>query len=962
MKKFFYSFMFLLSATLLVQAQSDNESIKTLLSDYFRSYQPNSKIKQPVLDSIAIMQKQIKVYASESLSNQSFTPQTVDNIYAEIKELLPPSYRKLQLEVYSGTLLIDDLTPNALRAKKKDKNRLYTNLTSKEKPWVTKSTKPYDAPKGLQNKHIALWQSHGSYYKNDKNEWGWQRPNLFCTTEDLFTQSFVLPYIIPMLQNAGAYVFTPRERDIQTNMIVVDNDRTNGSLYIEEKSRKAKWQTTNRKGFAHTKATYTEGENPFEMGTARFTRTEKKSDKAFAEWVPTLPESGEYAVYVSYQTLPNSISDAKYLVFHKGGISEFVVNQKIGGGTWVYLGTFDFEKGNSPQGMVILTNQSKEKGVVCADAVRFGGGMSNIVRGASVSGLPRYLEGARYSGQWNGMPYDVYSPRKGENDYADDINVRSLTLNHLSGGSVFNPTQEGLKVPFELSMSFHTDAGYSAEDDIIGTLGIYTTNFNEGQLSAGTSRMASRDLTDLIMTEIQQDVPRSLNMPWTRRAMWDRNYSESRLPAPASTLIEILSHQNFADMRMGHDPNFKFVVSRAIYKGALKFLAEQYNSDYVVQPLPISHFAIEFGKKQNTLELTWLGEEDPFEPTASPEEFIVYMARGNNSFDDGVLVKSNAYTYTIEPGITYSFKIAAVNKGGESFPSETLSAYIAPNEKGKVLIVNGFNRLCGPGLINTPTQAGFDIYQDPGIAYHKNISLCGAQVEFDRSKGGKEGEGALGFSTSELEGKTVAGNTFDYTYTHGKAIEAAGNYSFVSASNEAVENGKVQLEKYQVVDLLLGLEKEDTNNLKYYKTFSSSMQRALTSYCSAGGNLLVSGAFVGTDMSHSQGNRDFTENILKYKSMGTLSDRDSGDINGLGMTINIPRNLNANSYAVTAPDCIAPVDNAFSVFAYSPTNESAAIAYKGNYRTFVLGFPFESIQSEAQRASIMASILNYFAE
>ena len=140
------------------------------------------------------------------------------------------------------------------------------------------------------------------------------------------------------------------------------------------------------------------------------------------------------------------------------------------------------------------------------------------------------------------------------------------------------------------------------------------------------------------------------------------------------------------------------------------------------------------------------------------------------------------------------------------------------------------------------------------------------------------------------------------------------------------------------------------------------MQRALTSYCSAGGNLLVSGAFVGTDMSHSQGNRDFTENILKYKSMGTLSDRDSGDINGLGMTINIPRNLNANSYAVTAPDCIAPVDNAFSVFAYSPTNESAAIAYKGNYRTFVLGFPFESIQSEAQRASIMASILNYFAE
>ena len=35
--------------------------------------------------------------------------------------------------------------------------------------------------------------------------------------------------------------------------------------------------------------------------------------------VPDIPETGEYAVYVSYQTLPGSVSDAKYLVFHNGG-------------------------------------------------------------------------------------------------------------------------------------------------------------------------------------------------------------------------------------------------------------------------------------------------------------------------------------------------------------------------------------------------------------------------------------------------------------------------------------------------------------------------------------------------------------------------------------------------------------------------------------------------------------------
>ena len=71
--------------------------------------------------------------------------------------------------------------------------------------------------------------------------------------------------------------------------------------------------------------------------------------------------------------------------------------------------------------MVVLSNESRQKGVVCADAVRFGGGMGNISRGGKTSGLPRYLEGARYAAQWSGFPYSVYSPSEGKNDYTDDI-------------------------------------------------------------------------------------------------------------------------------------------------------------------------------------------------------------------------------------------------------------------------------------------------------------------------------------------------------------------------------------------------------------------------------------------------------------------------------------------------------------------------------------------------------------
>ena len=207
--------------------------------------------------------------------------------------------------------------------------------------------------------------------------------------------------------------------------------------------KKINWANAPVRGFAQKKTIYKDGENPFTDGTCRFIPTERKKkknkDQVFAEWVPTLPATGKYAVYVSYQTLPNSVSDAKYLVFHNGGVTEFKVNQKIGGGTWVYLGTFEFDKGSNDYGMVVLSNESSEHGVVCADAVRFGGGMGNIARGGKISGLPRYLEGARYSAQWAGMPYEVYAGRKGENDYTDDINTRSNVINYLSGSSVYNP-------------------------------------------------------------------------------------------------------------------------------------------------------------------------------------------------------------------------------------------------------------------------------------------------------------------------------------------------------------------------------------------------------------------------------------------------------------------------------------------------------------------------------------------
>lgn len=152
----------------------------------------------------------------------------------------------------------------------------------------------------------------------------------------------------------------------------------------------------------------------------------------------------------------------------------------MGGGTWVYLGTFDFDAGYSEFNRVTVSNQSNQKGVITTDAVRFGGGMGNIQRFGMTSGLPRALEGARYYAQWAGMPYVVYSSKNGQDDYGDDINVRSHMTNLLGGGSCYMPNIEGRKVPIELSLAVHSDAGFRKDGtSIVGSLAICTTNFND---------------------------------------------------------------------------------------------------------------------------------------------------------------------------------------------------------------------------------------------------------------------------------------------------------------------------------------------------------------------------------------------------------------------------------------------------------------------------------------------------
>ena len=243
-------------------------------------------------------------------------------------------------------------------------------------PLVRPADPMHTPTKGLQGRHIALWQSHGYYFEYKLNRWEWQRARMFQTVEDLYTQSYVLPFLVPMLENSGATVMLPRERDISRNEYIIDNDSSPWSVGSYQET--GKWESS-AEGFGYPKRFLRERDNPFRSGTARVAQTAKR-ESATASWRVEVEKPEELAVYIAYQSSPEHTTDALYTVHHAGGESSFHVNQRMGGGTWIYLGSFPFDNSGSKQGITLSNRSSKPKRLITADAVKIGGGMGNVER------------------------------------------------------------------------------------------------------------------------------------------------------------------------------------------------------------------------------------------------------------------------------------------------------------------------------------------------------------------------------------------------------------------------------------------------------------------------------------------------------------------------------------------------------------------------------------------------------
>ena len=243
----------------------------------------NNNIEKFKVESVVIDGKKCTIEVNENLSNIPMNDSIVADIYDSLRFQLPEEYKKYDITLVSRKHPIDAFIPNYLRKKNNiDKSRFLPYKTGKVA--LTHLSNQWKPTQGLQNRNIALWNSHGLYYDKNNDKIRWQRPALFGTVEDMLSTQIVINYLLPMLRSAGAEVYMPRERDWHNEGVEL-------------------------------------------LGTSH-------SDTIVFKGKVSQPDT--YWVRVAY-TSGSKAKELQCEVLHGGVTTNYQINTTIGGDTWLYL-------------------------------------------------------------------------------------------------------------------------------------------------------------------------------------------------------------------------------------------------------------------------------------------------------------------------------------------------------------------------------------------------------------------------------------------------------------------------------------------------------------------------------------------------------------------------------------------------------------------------------------------------
>lgn len=786
-------------------------------------------------------------------------------------------------------------------------------LPEKPRPWTggltdrAPVTRVRSGPLGphhagvLAGKTVYISQGHGFVW----TDFGWrtQRGTHNDIVEDLVSAEAVDQFLIPYLHAMGAYVVPLREPDMNPDTLIVDDD--DASL---EDLLLATGATD--EGWGPVPLPLTDNTRPFTAGSAQQFIAESVDTGRLVYPTPA-PRSAAYNVYISYAQAPDRAPDAHWIVRHAGGESHFRVDQRRHGTTWVLLGKFWFEAGAGPdRAAVVLAGDSDYPGtILSADAVRLGGGTDMIDRGGGLSGRPMYEHAARYYTQWAGAPESVFDYLGADNN--DDVVSRSrfTAWEHEDGeDSVY--------------VAWHSNAPNPKRGTSSYT---YGPSAPPGPLGEFSGTPGSRELQDAVHAEIVDDLRAVWDPEWTDEGRFTAYFGEvnpTHNPEIPAVLLEVAYHDTPLDADALRDPRFRRLVARAIAQGIARYFCAKDGSPYILPPEPPTAIAIRNDGARG-LTVTWRPPTPDDAAGDPPTHYRIYQSRDGHAFDDGTDVFGDSFTFEgLSVDDVRYVKIAAVNMGGHSLPSEVLGARVAPSGRASLAIVAGYDRL------------------DSGLLLVEDLSA---------------------FALGDVQRMWLARmNDGTYAVRHGAAIADVG-LSFDSATDDALAADLLDLRDYKAVDWFAGQESIGD------EPFTAASRDLLADYLDHGGRLLVSGSELGWALDHlgSPEEREFYRSRLRATYVD--DDAQTHDVTALSNPFtNLPTLSfhDPESHDVASPDVVESRTTSLAALAYSggkPGTAAVAWGAQSDQRGVYLAFPFETILGADTRVDVMARVLEFFA-
>ncbi len=783
------------------------------------------------------------------------------------------------------------------RAVRADESPLVTRVATSHARRLGSPTGGLTGRGALAGKTIYLSPGHGFTWTDlgaAGFDWRTQRPTTNAIVEDLVSIETLDQFLLPLLVGAGAQVFSVREADLNPNLIIVDNGEPGyaevGSASFEDSTLPA-W---GRPSFPMDGDT-----QPFALGTNRLMTT-TSAVTATASWTASLPEDGYYDVALSWTAFTARVTDAHFSVRHAGGESHFHVNQQRQGGTWVWLGRYFF-RANAPAVVTAMNDSATVGGNVSLDAVRFGGGLGLIQRtgqASGVSGRPRAEESARYHAQFAGAPPSVYAPTANTpgDDRTNDVGTRSRFAAWLHA-----PGEDAVY------LAWHTNAFNASA---VGTTTyVYGPNPPDGTYTftgvAGSDRLAH-----FVHTELVADLKATSG--WNRPTWQDRGVDSAYFgelnPANNSEtpaiLVEVAFHDAAADAAQLKEPAFRYLATRAMTQGIIKYFAEKDGVPVKLPPEPPERL-VAVNQGTGMAMVTWSPGATDAEGVRGQAaiSFRVYASADGLSWDDGVAISGTSASFSIPADRPRYFRVTGLNDGGESFPSSIVGVRAPVPGTPLVLVVNAFDRL---EAATSPFET-FAAHFDLGTVLRQPLQRM---------------------------------NDGSYVRVHGEALDA-NQVGFDSAEAEAVTAGVVSLEAYSLIDWFTG------RGHALGAGPSDPERAALAASRQAGRPVFFSGV------------ADSATQALFGAT--TASGTGSRAIDGLGPLLGLTAlpldDGQQGTYDVSlSPPSVDPAAGAVQLAAYD-SSAGAAVGIEGEAVDF--GFPFETLTRRADRVEVMHRVLAF---